>query len=150
MSPAASSTRFGPVSASAGPDDIVVRNDFFEASFRRTHPAVSFREGLVLRCLPAAAPFTSADEQLELRINDPVLVRIVHTGSLGPALTFRITYDSFQSRNLHVYVRLEAAEDVVVSELELPRLEPEKSSVTDSETGGRWADLGPLGVVVKK
>jgi hypothetical protein len=141
---------FGPVTASAEHDEVVVRNDFFEVAFRRPEPAVSFRDALAFRCLPRAAALVSADEQLEVRIDDTVLVRIVHTGTLGRRLSFRITYDAFQSRNLHVYVRIEAIEDVEVSDLELPRLEFEGGSFGDSTAAGRWLDLGSLGLVVTK
>src|SRR6188472_3800706 len=140
---------FGPVTAAAERDEVLVRNDFFEVAFRRPEPAVSFRDGLAFRCLPRAAALVSSDEQLEVRIDDPVLVRIVHSGTLGRQLSFRITYDAFQSRNLHVYVRVEATEDVEASDLELPGLEFEGASFGDS-TAGRWLDLGTLGLVVKK
>jgi hypothetical protein len=142
--------RFGPISTNARDKAVVVRNDFLEAAFQRKEPAVALGGGIVLRCLPAAAGLSVSDERLELRIDDPVLARIVHTGSLGPALSFRVTYDVFQTRNLHVYVRLQADEHVDLAELELPRLLFDGLPLGEAEPGERWVDLGALGVAVKK
>lgn len=103
--------------------------------------------GLALTCVPAAAGLSASLEGVERPIEDAELTRIVERGSLGPQLGFRVTWELFRTGNVHVYLRLEAREDVVLDGPELPRLEGVPG---ETRRGGRWLELGELGVVVKK
>jgi hypothetical protein len=99
------------------------------------------------RCVPAAAGRTAAVEREERPIEDAELTRSVEYGSLGVGLEFRVTRERFRGGNTHLYVRLEALEDVELEGLELPRLE---GVPAEKRRGGRWVELGELGVVIKK
>ncbi len=110
-----------------------------------------------------------------LQINDPVLVRMRTAGRLGALghdwLEFSLTYDLFQTGNLHIYSRLHALEAVNLDRYELPAIKlpsaltgtvahertlPETAALveTNLDAGEMWLDLrgpdGSLGFIVQK
>ena len=105
--------------------------------------------------LPRAAGWQLAVERIELSVNTPVLARVVQHLA-GEGLRARLTWDVFQTRNVHVYVRLETERDATVEGLELPvvTLSSAASVALEEFEGARWAVVethaGDLGIVVKK
>lgn len=114
-----------------------------------------------------------------LLIGDEVLVRVRTAGYLGQAaagaardrLEYSVTYDLFQTGNLHIYARLRALESVQLDRYDLPRLRLPRTlagtiahsgtvpgsmerSTVDLAGGESWLHLaspqGSLGVIVQK
>ena len=116
--------RGGPVTVDRADGGIRVRNDFVE---------LSFADGVVAP-FPRLIPCEHAS--FELRIADPVLARVVEQGTAGPDLAYRATYDTFETPNVHVYVRIEAVADARIDLPELPGV------VKKPWWRARWNDVG--------
>lgn len=146
-----------PLHSERGADRLVVANGEISVGFDLTRPVVELAPDMVLRCEPAARGAHIDHVDVRVAVEGPTLVRVVHEGALGDDLRFRITYDVFQTRNVHVYVRLQAERDVELRELALPRVVLERHGLRiDGEIaqGPRWLDVAgddaSLGVIVKK
>jgi len=122
-------------------------------------------------------PLVVTSAETRLAIGDEVLARVRTAGYLGQSgagrerLEFSLTYDLFQTGNLHIYARLRALEAVHLDRYDLPRLrlpraldgtvthagsapegvEPGQLDLAGGET---WLHLGgpqaALGVIVQK
>ncbi len=131
--------------------------------------------GVAIRVTAGGTTLTVTSANTELQINDPVLVRVRTAGRLGAAghdrLAFSLTYDLFQTGNLHIYARLQALAAVRLERYELPvvtlpstlvgtiahlRTTPERVTLaeTNLDASEMWLDLqgsgGSLGFIVQK
>jgi hypothetical protein len=94
-------------------------------------------------------------DKTDLEIATPVLARVVQTFS-GDGVSARLTWDVFQTRNAHVYVRLEAERDSRLERIELPSigLPPASHVALEERDGTTWAiaqtSSRGIGIVVKK
>jgi hypothetical protein len=124
-------------------------------------------------------PLDTTASTTDLQINDAVLVRVRTAGRLGRAtsgedhdgLEFSLTYDVFQTGNLHIYARVRALEAIHLDRYELPVVRlpralagtmvhagtvpaDVKLSSVDLARGESWLHLaspqGSLGVIVQK
>lgn len=136
---------------------LVVVNGEGSVSFDLTRSVLELGPDIAVRCEPALPGAHVDDVEVRVAIDGPTLVRVVHEGALGDDLRFRVTYDVFQTRNVHVYVRVQAQRDVDLRDLALPRVVLERHAMRiDREIaeGSRWLDVAgdeaSLGVVVKK
>jgi hypothetical protein len=148
-----------PIQTRADGDALRAGNGRLEVVFDRNRGTLAFADDLVLRCAPACAGLAAPIGEVSVAVDDPELLRVVEQGLLVPEVTFRVTYELFQTGNLHVYVRLAARAEVELEKVELPRITFERhrlSGLRDEVrgTGERWVDLSgeelSLGVVVKK
>ncbi len=151
---------FSPITTTTSQDSMVrARNEFVDPIFDSATGTVELAAGLRMRCAPAAAGLAAERDQSVVAIDDPVLLRVIERGRLGGSLSYRMTYEFFQTRNLHVYVRIEAQKPLELERLELPQITLEQHSLAlhegdDLARGERFIDLRgepiSLGVVVKK
>ena len=142
-------------------DDTIIQaeNGYCKIAFDRRTGTLELASGLRVRCQPAVAGASVEREETVIAVNDPTLLRLVERGRLGSSLTYRTSYDLYQTRNLHIYVRLEASDQVEVDALELPQINFLENDLTIGEHDeapikGRAIDLPgkdhALGIVVKK
>ena len=127
----------GPVEVERRAPDLLIRNGAFALGLDTDGGATV--AGSALRLAPGARGLVASPSGLEVTVETATLVRAVATGTLGTAVAYDITWDVHQTRNVHVYVRLRAREDVVLEDLALPALG------TDAAAAGagrdRWAAL---------
>lgn len=138
-------------------EQFVVTNALGSVTFDLARPLVSFGAGVALRCEPAAAGAEVGDVNVRIAIDDPTLVRVVHEGALGTACRFRITYDVFQTSNVHAYVRVEAERDMELRDLVVLRAVVDGDVLRPAGEGAQTSGMlelagahSSLGVIVKK
>jgi hypothetical protein len=144
------------VQAVALEGSIAVENGYGRLVFDRATGAVAI-DGLdVVDLMPRTRGCLLEVELVELVVDTPVMSRVVQHLRGDGGIAARLTWDVFQTRNVHVYVRVDAERDVVLEDLELPAIafaSPASSALEESE-GVRWAVVdatgAALGVVVKK
>jgi hypothetical protein len=149
----------GPVHTASGGSLLTARNDHTELEFDHDTGALSIAGAMTIRCAPAARGLIAERQETTVAVSDPVLVRVIERGLLAEHVAYRVTYELFQTSNIHIYVRIEALAAIELDELELPRLAFERHALTsladgDRRPGERFVDLEgddlSLGVVVKK
>jgi hypothetical protein len=103
------------------------RNSFWKASFEAgalnaagiiVEPQIVLVEGGMETALSAP--------DLKVVIDDAVLARVVASGTSPEGHRLRITYDVYQTPNLHVYLRLTWGRNVALDAVEFPRLRAER------------------------
>lgn len=173
------SNPFAPLTHSVEAASLRVANQFYRATWDAREGTLTLGE-VVLRCAPATSidgqPATPRVERVATTLATPTLVRVVEVGQLATdsaaPLRYRLTFDAYQTGNLHLHARITAEAPVRLSGLALPRLRflrhaferlayeadgLRRAALTPArlaDAAGRWYDLqgstGSLGLVIKK